>query len=345
MRLPNLSTRQKWLLATGLGAAFVIYKSISTFKSPYASTSSALPRLKTDFPSFRNIPYKEVNGVTLRLDIYKPFSANSRRLVPVLVFIHGGSWVTASKNNIKKTFRQYVLQKLLANGCAVVSIDYRLADPTRFHMADQISDCKDALRWITLHAEEYGLDASNMGVWGSSAGGHLAMMTVYTDSNMYPVDSSLAEVKPKINYLIDTFGPADLNTLFRTNINPVLLAIGKIWVRKVISKRNGQIKCVTGFDINKQKERVRALCREYSPINYVNEDCPPTLIMHGTADRTVKFEQSLRLFHRLRRCHVSSRLIRFRGLRHSFCNATPRDAKEVAQHILDFVRVNYQIPR
>ncbi len=345
MQLPHLSSRQKWLLATSVGAALIIYKSVSSMKSPYASTSSALPKLKPNFPTFRNIPFKEVNGTTLRLDIYKPLSSNSRRVVPTLVFIHGGSWVTASKNNIRKTFRQYALQKLINNGCAVVSIDYRLADPTRFHMPDQISDCKDALKWLTVHGEEYGLDTSNIGVWGSSAGGHLAMMTVYTDNDMYPGDSSLAHIVPKVNYLIDTFGPTDLNTLFRTNINPVLLAIGKIWVHKVIAKRNGQIKSVTGFDIDRQKDRVRALCREYSPINYVTEDSCPTLIMHGTADKTVKFQQSVNLLRRLRRCKVDSKLIKFNGLRHSFSNATPKEAKDVAQHILDFVRLNYQISK
>lgn len=338
----NLSQRQKWLLATGLGSGLVIYYASTKLGSAYASTASSLPKLSEDYPSYKNVIYKTVNGRHLHLDIYSPKTPyNDAELAPVLVFIHGGSWVEASKNNIKRTFRQYVLKTLNESGFAVVSVDYRLADKTIHHIQHQIADCKDALRWVRLHGKEYGLDAENMGIWGASAGGQLAMMAAYTGEDKYKGVAELSGVSARVNYVVDTYGPTDLNTLFRTELNPFMTAFAKLCVRKVIMKRNKQLKCVTGFDIETQKKRVKMLCREFSPISYVSKDCCPTLIIHGGADTTVKIEQSINMFVELRKCGVEAKMVRFKRLRHSFCNASVAEAYEVANRILAFCISQY----
>lgn len=338
----NLTQRQKWLLATGIGTGLVIYYASAKLGSAYASTASSLPKLSEDYPTYKNVVYKTVNGRHLHLDIYSPQKTfNDAALAPVLVFIHGGSWVEASKNNIKRTFRQYALKTLNKAGFAVVSIDYRLADKSFSHIQHQIADCKDAVRWIRVHGKDYGLDTDNIGIWGASAGGQLAMMTAYTGDDRYKGTPELSNIPARVNYVIDTYGPTDLNTLFRTNLNPFMTTFAKLCVRKVIMKRNRQLKCVTGFDIETQKKRVKMLCREFSPINYVSKDCCPTLIMHGGADTTVKIEQSLNMFIELRKCGVEAKMVRFKRLRHSFCNASVAEAYEVANRILAFATSQY----
>lgn len=339
----NLTQRQKWLLATGIGAGAVIYYASSKLSSAYASTASSLPKLSPDYPTFKNITYKTVNGRNLHLDIYSPQTAhNGAHLAPVIIFIHGGSWVEASKSNIKRTFRQYVLKTLNQNGFAVVSVDYRLANKTLSHIQHQIADCKDAIRWVRMHGKDYGLDAANIGIWGASAGGQLAMMSAYTGEDCYPGDESLKHISAKVNFVIDTYGPTNLNTLFRTDLNPFMTQFAKLCVRKVITKRNKQLKCVTGYDIETQKKHVMQLCREFSPINYVNKDCCPTLIMHGAADTTVKIQQSIDMFIELRKCGVEAKMIRFKRLKHSFCNASVAEAHEVANRILAFAQSQYK---
>ncbi len=338
--MADLSQRQTWLLATGLGAGAVIYYASTKLSSAYASTESSLPKLSPDYPTYKNVVYKSVNGVNVHLDIYKPTvtTHNATSLAPVLVFIHGGSWVEASKNNIKKTFRQYVLKTLNQNGIAVVSIDYRLANKDYSHIQHQIADCKDAVRWVRLNGEKYGLDANNIGLWGASAGGQLALMTAYTSEDLYTGDEALSHISAKVNYVIDTYGPTDLNTLFRTELNPFMTTFAKLCVRKVIMKRNRQLHCVTGYDIETQKKRVMHLCREFSPIHYVSKDCCPTLIMHGAADTTVKIDQSTKLFIELRKCGVESKMVRYKRLKHSFCNASVAEAHDVARRILAFIQ-------
>lgn len=339
----DTSQRRKWLLTTGIGAAAVIYYASSKLGSAYASTASALPKLSPDYATHKNVVYKEVGGRRLHLDIYMPRTAHDgAALAPVVVFVHGGSWVEASKNNIKRTFRQYVLKILNENGFAVVSVDYRLANKNLSHMQHQIADCKDAVRWVRKYGADYGLDAGNIGVWGASAGAQLAMMAAYTDERSYSGAAELSDVSSRVNYLIDTYGPTDLNTLFRTDLNPFLSAFAKLCVRKVIMKRNRQLRCVTGFDIETQKKRVMQLCREYSPINYVNKKCCPTLIMHGGADTTVKIEQSVKMFIELRKCGVNAKMVRYKRLRHSFCNASVAEAYDVAHRILAFAQCQYK---
>lgn len=339
----NLTQRQKWLLATGIGTGAVIYYASSKLSSAYASTASSLPKLSPDYPSFKNIIYKTANDRSLHLDIYKPkVTYNGAELDPVLIFIHGGSWVEASKNNIKRTFRQYVLKTLNQNGFAVVSVDYRLANKSISHIQHQIADCKDAIRWVRLNGKEYGLDSENIGIWGASAGAQLAMMSAYTEEDLYKGDRNLKHISPKVNYVIDTYGPTNLNTLFRTDLNPFMTTFAKLCVSKVITKRNKQLKCVTGYDIETQKKRVMQLCREFSPINYVNKGCCPTLIMHGAADTTVKIQQSIDMFIELRKCGVEAKMIRFKRLKHSFCNASVAEAHEVANRILAFVQSQYK---
>lgn len=339
----SLSQRQKWLLATGLGAGMVIYYASSKLGSAYASTASSLPKLGEDYPAYKNVVYKTVDGTRLHLDIYLPEKPYAEaRLAPVLLFIHGGSWVEASKNNIKRTFRRYVLRTLNRNGFAVVSVDYRLANNGMSHIQHQIADCKDAVRWVRFHGKEYGLDAGNIGIWGASAGGQLAMMTAYTGEERYKGSPELSNIPAKVKYVVDTYGPTDLNTLFRTDLNPFMTAFAKLCVRKVIMKRNRQLKCVTGFDVETQKKRVMMLCREFSPINYVSKDCCPTLIMHGAADTTVKIDQSLKMFVELRKCGVEAKMMRFKRLRHSFCNASVAEVYEVANRILSFCKSQYK---
>jgi acetyl esterase len=88
--------------------------------------------------------------------------------LPILVYYHGGGWVTGSIETHENTCRA------LANltPCVVVSVEYRLAPEARF--PDGLEDCYAATQWVSEHAAELGGDASRLAVGGDSAGGNLA---------------------------------------------------------------------------------------------------------------------------------------------------------------------------
>ena len=118
-----------------------------------------------------NIPYVSRNRTDLHLDIVAP-EITGKELRPAIVYVHGGGWIGGNKTTSSNDW-------LAEAGFFTVSIDYRLTDVATFPA--QIHDVKAAIRWVRAHADEYQVDASKIGVWGSSAGGHLSALCAVTN--------------------------------------------------------------------------------------------------------------------------------------------------------------------
>lgn len=108
------------------------------------------------------IPARDGHALPLRL--YAPSHAR----LPVLMYFHGGGFTVGSVASHDILCRQ--LSHLA--GCAVISVDYRLAPEYKFPTA--ANDAWDALAWLSFHAEDRGLDGTRLAVGGDSAGGTLA---------------------------------------------------------------------------------------------------------------------------------------------------------------------------
>jgi len=106
------------------------------------------------------------DGLALRL--YRPLGASPNETLPALVYFHGGGWVIGDLDTHDTLCRE------LANGsgCAVVSVDYRLAPEHRFPAA--YDDALSATRWVCREAVSLGIDPTRIAVGGDSAGGNLA---------------------------------------------------------------------------------------------------------------------------------------------------------------------------
>lgn len=233
-------------------------------------------------PDVANVEYANVNGISLKLDIYLP--KNVAKPYPVIVWIHGGGWVGGSKENPTAA-------SMVQQGYAVVSINYRLSGQAIFPA--QIHDCKAAIRWIRANAVTYGFHSERIGAWGSSAGGHLVAMlgtAGAVDSLEGTVGGNL-QFSSRVQAVCDWYGPSNLPTIcdFPSAINhcsptsPEALLIG------------GAIK-------DHLAQAVAA-----SPITYVSANDPPFLIQHGTDDMTVPFHQSVELDSALKAVGVAVR--------------------------------------
>jgi acetyl esterase len=112
----------------------------------------------------RIVPAADGHAVPIR--VYRPTSDTPS--LPILVWFHGGGWVTGDLDSNDATCH------LLAHhaGSVVVSVDYRLAPEHRFPTA--VEDAYAATQWAATHATEFGADASLLAVGGASAGGNLA---------------------------------------------------------------------------------------------------------------------------------------------------------------------------
>lgn len=236
-----------------------------------------------------NLGYALTDHPKQRLDLLLPRKPAGDRLLPVVIYIHGGAWRGGDR---KGGFG--ALGPLVASGdYAGVTASYRLTDEATW--PSQIHDCKAVVRWVRANAPKYHLDPNRIAVMGASAGGHLvAMLGVSGD-----VTALEGEVGPhlgvssKVQCVADLYGPAEL------------LRMGLFPSSMDHEADDSPESRLIGGPLLKHPEAARAA----SPVSYASADDPPFLIVHGTKDDVVPFDQSMRLHEALRKAGVAATLI------------------------------------
>ena len=104
----------------------------------------------------------------LRMDLLLPLTPGGP--VPVVVWIHGGAFLFGSR--LHGAVTEPACRALLERGVAVVLVEYRFSGEALFPAC--LHDVKAAVRWLRRLGEQVGVDGEAIGVWGESAGGHLA---------------------------------------------------------------------------------------------------------------------------------------------------------------------------
>jgi acetyl esterase/lipase len=251
-------------------------------EAPKKGRSAARAALPEGVSVLRDVEYVRRGEQALLLDLYLPAQRAGR--LPVVVWVHGGGWNKGSKDNCPAKW-------LAAEGFAVASIQYRLS--TEAVWPAQIEDCRAAVRWLRANAAAHGLDATCVGAWGGSAGGHLVALMGTLDG---PADE-------RVQAVCDWYGPSDLLTM-----PPNVFSPGRS--RDDLAKANGaQLLGGIVMDMPERAKSASALCQ-------VTPDDPPFLIMHGDADPQVPLEQSEKLHAALRRAGVPSHLEILKGAGH-----------------------------
>src|SRR5439155_10867872 len=105
---------------------------------------------------------------------------------PLVVYIHGGGWGGGDKTRVLKTQLLDVVRHLTRKGIACATVEYRLANGGKATAYDSAADCKDAVQFLARNAAKYGLDPDRIGLFGSSAGGNLALVAALGDDADYP---------------------------------------------------------------------------------------------------------------------------------------------------------------
>jgi len=223
----------------------------------------------------RDIPYAGTTNPRQMLDLALPKKPADDKPLPVIVFIHGGAWRAGNKSSGLPRVAKYVETGKYAG----VSVGYRLTNEAIWPA--QIHDCKAAIRWIRANAKKYNLDGEKIGVWGTSAGGHLVAM-LGTSGDVKAMDGTLgpnSKLSSRVTCVVDCFGPTDF-----TQMDAHRPASAKMAHDPADSPES----ILIGGPVQKNKDKA-ALA---SPITYVSKDDPPFIIAHGTADPLVPFHQS-----------------------------------------------------
>jgi len=269
-------------------SGFISRKEDQAFRDRGTRRRPSAPRLPQGVVVERDIAYVKNGHERHKLDMYRPEKSNTIR--PLVVWVHGGGWRNGSKNNCPAV-------PLVNRGFVVASINYRLSGHAVFPA--QINDCKAAIRWLRANAETYGIDGDRIGVWGSSAGGHLvALVGTSGDVEFLEGDSGHAEQSSRVQAVCDWFGPTDLLLM-----NKQAGESGRIDHDAADSPESKLL----GGPLQDNADRARRA----GPITYVTPDDPPFLIVHGDQDSLVHWKQSQMLADALKesRCDVTLTIV------------------------------------
>jgi len=226
--------------------------------------------------------YKNIGWTKLKLYIFQPPEHNYQKQFPAVVFFHGGGWGGGHA-------WQFVPQcKYLAErGMVAISVEYRVRKRQGVTPFECVADAKSAIRWVRVHASEFGIDKDRIAAGGGSAGGHMAACTALIkdldEKNEDPGISSVPNALILFNAVLDV---------------PEIVHVLPKKVIRVLEDR----------------------ATEISPIHNVSTGAPPTIIFHGTADGNVPFHQATLFCEEMKKYGNQCEIVPFEGLGHGFFN-------------------------
>ncbi|WP_066952195.1 alpha/beta hydrolase, partial [Streptomyces lushanensis] len=265
---------------------------------------------------YDGLSYATNSGYRPRLlDLSVPAGAEP---AAVVVWIHGGAWMEGDRRYPPPTVSADLLfGSLLRAGLAVATVDYRHAREAPFPA--QLHDVKAAVRYLRHYAGTLGIDGTRIGLWGESAGGHLAALAGLTGPTgptgtadpALEGTEGIAQGDTTVAAVVGWYGVADVEALLTEWSGP-----------------DNPLLTFLGADVSDHPRLAAAA----GPVTYAQAPAPPFLLIHGTHDSVVPFAQSERLAGLLRAAGNHAELVPVPGAEHIFLNAdvTPLVARSVA---------------
>ena len=261
---------------------------------------------------YADVEYARIMGYRpLRMDLVLPATASGP--VPVVVWIHGGAWLFGSR--LHGAVTEPACRALIDRGIAVALVEYRFSGEALFPAC--LHDIKAAVRWLRQFGASVGVNGEAIGVWGESAGGHLAALIAMngTDERLdgtVGVTGCSSNVAAAVAWYPATdflaMGPD--GTGWPDPTTPEALLIG-------------------GATQERRQDAAFA-----SPISHVHPGAAPILLVHGLQDELIPPQQSALLHEALQAVGASSELEWIDGAEHVFFGVDP---EPIAERSADFL--------
>lgn len=305
-----MMNRRAMLGVSAASAAALCLPAISSAKQP-----------KTKMKTFT---YKTVGDLEIKADVHR---ADDNKTRPVLVWFHGGALIVGHRGGVSGR----VLKDMLGAGYTVVSFDYRLAPETK--LPEIIADLEDGFTWLHEKGPDlFNVDTSKVAVSGGSAGGCLTLVSGF-------------RAKPRPTVLVPFWGYGDLigdwigkpspharhQTKFTKEEAYAQVYGPPIADSRESKKQRGAFyeycrkqgiwpKEVAGWDHHREPEKFYP----YMTIKNVTKEYPPTLMVHGTKDTDVPYEQSTMLAEQFQQHGVEHKLVTIPNGEHGLVGGDPK---------------------
>lgn len=221
-----------------------------------------------------DIVYAVRDGVELDLQLIVPKEPATPP--PLVVYVQGSGWARQDTYTALP-----LLSHLAGRGFAVAGVRFR--DTSLAIFPAHLEDTKTAIRFLRANAGRYGYRAENVGIWGTSSGGHTAALVGLT-AGLYTTDD-YGQYPDDVQAVVDFYGPTDL--LHMDDFPGIIKH----------NAADSPESLLVGGPLPERKELALAA----SPIHYVTPThrIPPFLLVHGDRDAKVHFDQSARLYQAL----------------------------------------------
>jgi acetyl esterase/lipase len=251
----------------------------------------------------QGVEYSHPGEVSLQLNTARPKSADR---APAILCIHGGGFRAG-----KREAWDARCLKMAERGYVAATVTYRLAPDHPFPAA--IHDVKAAVRWLRANADRYHIDPNRIGVVGDSAGGHLAQFLGVTGGRPeFEGAGGASEQSSRVTCVVNYYGPSDFTKSYGKSVDAAQVL--PLWL---------------GGDLEHEHHR-HVLA---SPLNWITPAAAPTLLIHGTEDKYVAFEQAQWAFDRMQAADVEVELLKLEGAGHGFKGA---DAERAEAAMFEF---------
>lgn len=235
-----------------------------------------------------NVVYSEQTGQKLTLLLPWPVTMRMSGMLPnaeiparpLLVFLQGSGWTFPDINH-----ELAQLVDFARSGYVVATLEHR-SSADGFPFPAFLQDVKCAIRFLRKNAGIYGIDPDRVAMWGTSSGGNTALLVAETANDPAYRTGEYEEYDDSVCAVVSCFGPTDVGEMLS--------------VRTEIFDPEPFAKALFGEDNDHRAAMERAM----SPIYQISTEkpLPPLLLMHGTADSLVSFEQMTRMCSALDSC-------------------------------------------
>jgi acetyl esterase/lipase len=264
-----------------------------------------------------DVIYGRKYGVALTMDVFTPQKANGKAIISVI----SGGWFSAHEG-IGKAWGKPFWER----GYTVFAVVH--GSQPKFTIPEILADLNRSVRFIRHHASDYGIDPNSIGITGGSAGGHLSLMQATAgDKGDAKAADPIDRESSRVQAVAVLFPPTDFLNYGKPGENALGRGILKSF-RSAFDFAELDPKTHHFVPIT-DEQRVLEIGRDISPINHVSAEDPPTLIIHGDADKIVPLQQSQIMVEKLTAAGVKAKLITRPGVGHGWADMKA-DWKEIA---------------
>lgn len=280
LQLPGTEQQMAAAMRSALGAEYIAQLPGDVRSQPFVLSDAFTGIYPGECRYTPGIQFAEPDGVPLSMNIYRPPQVGK---YPALVVIYGGAWQNGSPAK-DADFNRY----MAARHHTVFAIDYRHAPQHRFPA--QLDDVRAAITFIRQHATEYEADPERIALLGRSSGAHLAMLAAYQPDAL--------PLRAVVNY----YGPVNLTAGYADPPHPDPLNIRAL------------LEAFLGGSPAQLPQQYQVA----SPINYVTQRLPPTLLVYGSRDHVIQARFGRQMYEQLRSVGNTAILLEIPWAEHAF---------------------------